>query len=151
MRQASRAMRARRGHPMATVMASVLVLAAATFARRSHAGAAAAGNAAALPKGAPISRWADSGRDGLYLLQVVSGPTPARGAQIEGTVTSDTNCAPDAQGLSHCRNGIELGSGVRLEIVDTHAMMQQPCLVPGQRVVISGFAPHWITARRSGS
>ncbi len=74
-----------------------------------------------------------------------------RGAKLSGTVTSDTTCDPDAQGLSHCHNVIALDNGARITVLHTHAMMQHPCLKPGERVTLTGFAQHWVTATVLGA
>lgn len=115
----------------------------------SHARAAqyAAPHEPRIPAGAPIRSWADNGQGGLSLLQIIGGIALPRGATLRGTVTSDTNCAPDARGLSHCNNGIDLDNGMRILVVHTHAMMQHPCLEPGQRVTVTGLSGTWITAR----
>jgi hypothetical protein len=104
-----------------------------------------------IPAGAPIRSWADNGQAGLSLLQIIDGIALPRGATLRGTVTSDTNCAPDARGLSHCHNGIDLDNGMRIVVVHTHAMMQHPCLKPGQRITVTGFSGTWITARTAGA
>lgn len=100
-----------------------------------------------IPPGALIRAWTDNGEGGSYLLQLIGGNAPPRGATLGGAVTSDTNCTPDAQGLSHCHNGIDLDNGMRLLVVDNHAMMRHPCLKPGQRVAVSGFSSRWVTLR----
>lgn len=104
-----------------------------------------------IPAGAPIRSWADNGQGGLSLLQIIGGIDLPRGATLRGTVTSDTNCAPDARGLSHCYNGIDLDNGTRILVLHTHAMMQHPCLEPGQRVTVTGFSGNWIIARTAAA
>lgn len=104
-----------------------------------------------IPAGASIRSWADNGQGGISLLQLIGGVALPRGATLRGTVTSDTNCAPDARGLSHCHNGIDLDNGMRILVVHTHAMMQHPCLKPGQRVTVRGFLGTWITARAAAA
>ncbi|MBS2132155.1 hypothetical protein KEX41_28640 (plasmid) [Burkholderia thailandensis] len=97
----------------------------------------------AIPSGAPIASWQDNGRDGAYLLRIASGRPLPRGATVHGVVTSDASCEPDAQGFSHCRNGIDLAGGARLVVVDTHQMSRHPCLTPGEDVRITGFNDQW--------
>ncbi len=104
-----------------------------------------------IPAGAPIRSWADNGQGGLSLLQMIGGIQLPRGATLRGTVTSDTNCAPDALGLSHCHNGIDLDNGARILVLHTHAMMQHPCLEPGQRVTVTGLSGNWIMARAAAA
>ena len=104
-----------------------------------------------IPAGAPIRSWADNGQGGMPLLQIIGGIELPRGATLRGTVTGDTNCAPDPRGLSHCHNGIDLDNGMRILVVHTHAMMQHPCLEPGQRVTVTGLSGNWIMARAAAA
>ena len=64
--------------------------------------------------------------------QLVSGSVPAAGS--EATVLDDLNCAPDASGVSHCRNPLVLADGRRVEIVHPHSMAVVPCLTRGEHV-----------------
>ena len=125
--------------------------AALLWVPQAHATQFAVPDEPRIPAGAPIRSWADNGQAGLSLLQIVDGIALPRGATLRGTVTSDTNCAPDARGLSHCHNGIDLDNGMRIVVVHTHAMMQHPCLKPGQRITVTGFSGTWITARTAGA
>ena len=65
---------------------------------------------------------------------VIKGKAPA--AQTEGTVLSDENCAPDARGISHCHNRIQMDTGGELTVVHSHRMANVPCLSPGERVLV---------------
>lgn len=60
---------------------------------------------------------------------VPSSPTPA-------TVISDSNCSPDARGISHCTNALRLRNGRILTVRHPHRMMEVPCLEPGEGVVV---------------
>ena len=71
-------------------------------------------------------------------------------ATAAGTVTSDTTCTPDGEGLSHCHNDIDLDNGARITVVHHHAMLQHPCLTPGERVTLRGVTASWIVVRASG-
>jgi CxxC motif-containing protein (DUF1111 family) len=51
-----------------------------------------------------------------------------------GDVMTDTDCAPDAQMISLCRNVVRLADGRRIVLRRPHVMSQIPCLVPGERV-----------------
>ncbi len=99
----------------------------------------------ALPAGASSVSWADNGAGGRYMLQVIEGAVPA-GARLSGVVASDTNCDPDAQGLSHCHDGIDLSDGRTITVVNTHNMARNECLAPGQRVAITRLNADWIVA-----
>ena len=49
-------------------------------------------------------------------------------------VMTDTNCAPDAQMISRCRNVMRLADGRQIVLRHPHDMTQIPCLAPGERV-----------------
>ena len=98
-------------------------------------------------KAASLASWSDNGRDGRHLLQIVDGSIPAAGTTVVGVVVSDTLCQPDAQGFSHCHNGIELADGKRMTVIDTHQMSRHPCLEPGQRLSLSRIDRDWILAQ----
>jgi len=97
-----------------------------------------------VPKSVTMTSWEDNGRDGQYLLQFERGRILAKGERIEGIIVSDTNCIPDAQGLNHCNNVIELANGSRLLIVDNHKMSSNPCLHPGSGITLTGMGGPWI-------
>ena len=96
---------------------------------------------------ASLASWSDNGRDGRHLLRIVDGSIPAAGTTVVGVVVSDTLCQPDAQGFSHCHNGIELADGKRMTVIDTHQMSRHPCLEPGQRLSLSRIDRTWIVAQ----
>ena len=73
-----------------------------------------------------------NGVGGLEVAYAVSGAPPAR-TQI-GTVLTDTNCQADSYGISHCLNRIRLTGGRVLTVRHDHSMMNDPCLVTGERV-----------------
>ena len=49
-------------------------------------------------------------------------------------VMTDTDCAPDAQMISRCRNVVRLADGRRVVLRHPHDMSRIPCLAPGERV-----------------
>ena len=100
----------------------------------------------AIPAGANFASWTDNGQDGQIVLQRFTGDMPTAGAVVAGTVKNDTNCAPDAQGLSHCHNVIALADGGAVEAIHVHAMGRHPCLFPGQRLSISRLDGDWLVA-----
>jgi hypothetical protein len=55
---------------------------------------------------------------------------------MEGTVLTDEDCAPDAQGISHCRNEVQLANGETVVLRHPHNMQQVPCLAPGEEVLL---------------
>lgn len=99
-----------------------------------------------IPSGAHLSSWFDNGQGGRRVLQLAKGEAPPIGVRVSGIVATDTNCDPDALGLSHCHNIIELTNGRRIEIINTHLMSVHPCLQPGERVSITRLNAHWVVA-----
>ena len=51
-----------------------------------------------------------------------------------GEVLSDTECAPDQDSISHCRNEVRLADGSRIVLRHPHRMADVPCLAPGETV-----------------
>ena len=49
-------------------------------------------------------------------------------------VMTDTDCTPDAQMISHCRNVMRLADGRQIVLRHPHQMSRIPCLAPGERV-----------------
>lgn len=99
----------------------------------------------AIPPTAGIHSWYENGSGGRYVAPVIAGSVRAlaSGGRI-GVVLSDTDCTPDAQGLSHCRNGIAFADGTRITIVDHHQMSRFRCLRPGERVRVSLLEGKWV-------
>jgi hypothetical protein len=52
------------------------------------------------------------------------------------TVMSDTNCAADAQGVSHCHNQLRMNDGTMLTVQHNHRMSDTPCLSPGEHILV---------------
>lgn len=83
------------------------------------------------------------------------GAMPDRPMMAE--VMTDTDCTPDAQMISRCRNVMRLADGRRVVLRHPHEMSNVPCLAPGERVrlIPGGLASHRETGRmladRSGA
>ncbi len=94
-----------------------------------------------LPAGVqgPAS-WYQNGQGGRYFVPVVKGKLSK---PITGIVKTDSNCMPDAQGLSHCYNEIQLSSGKLITIQNTHKMSIHRCLRPGEYVQLQ---PNGVTS-----
>lgn len=75
-----------------------------------------------------------NGIGGRELVYLTKGRMPARATSA--TVLTDTNCAADRNGISHCANILRLASGWRITVRHDHSMMNDPCLSPGERVRI---------------
>lgn len=76
-------------------------------------------------------------------ISTVGGPLHATlmegsmpGGPTMATVLTDENCEPDAQGISHCRNELELADGTRLVVRHDHRMHEVPCLTPGEQLAV---------------
>ena len=77
---------------------------------------------------------APSAPGGVVHAALVGGPMPAR--PTSGVVLTDTECVPDAAGVSHCRNEIRLENGRTLTLRHPHDMSVVPCLSPGEPVLV---------------
>jgi hypothetical protein len=55
---------------------------------------------------------------------------------VLATVLTDEDCAPDRQGISHCRNRVRLAGGGIAVLRHPHDMHQVPCLAPGEKVLL---------------
>lgn len=97
-----------------------------------------------IPAGVALASWRENGQDGRYVLQLERGRPLRAGWRVAGVVSSDTDCRPDARGLSHCRNAIELANGGRIVVIDTHQMSRNRCLKPGDKLTLSAVNPSWV-------
>jgi len=52
------------------------------------------------------------------------------------TVLTDSECTPDAAGVSHCRNELRLRDGTVVVARHSHRMAEVPCLSPGEEVLV---------------
>jgi len=96
-----------------------------------------------LPNGVqgPAS-WYMNGKGGRYFAPIIQGRLLS---PTSGIVRTDSSCAPDSQGLSHCYNKIELLSGGIITIQDTHKMSNFRCLHPGEQVTVRpNGSPSWV-------
>ena len=66
--------------------------------------------------------------------ELMSGSLPS--TAVMATVLSDENCAPDAQGISHCTNKLRMDGGAEMTVTHPHRMAEVPCLAPGERVSV---------------
>jgi len=62
------------------------------------------------------------------------GPMPKRPTMAE--VRTDTDCTPDSQMISHCRNEMRLQDGTMIVLRHPHDMRSVPCLAPGEQVLL---------------
>ena len=60
------------------------------------------------------------------------GAMPVR--PVMADVMTDTDCVPDAQMISRCRNVMRLADGRQIVLRHPHDMTHIPCLAPGERV-----------------
>ena len=75
-----------------------------------------------------------NGISGLELVFLTKGRPPTR--PTTATVLTDTNCAADPNGISHCSNVLHLALGRTITVRHDHSMMNDPCLSPGEHVRI---------------
>ncbi len=75
-----------------------------------------------------------NGARGLELVYLTKGRMPTRATSA--AVLTDTSCAADRNGVSHCSNILRLASGRRITVRHDHRMMNDPCLSPRERVSV---------------
>ncbi|HUP33535.1 MAG TPA: hypothetical protein VM184_10915 [Gaiellaceae bacterium] len=63
---------------------------------------------------------------------VVEGELPD--APTTGEVLTDTDCVPDEEMISRCRNEVLLPDGGTIVLRHPHDMTRVPCLAPGEQV-----------------
>ncbi|TSA10453.1 MAG: hypothetical protein D4R74_14710 [Betaproteobacteria bacterium] len=128
-------------YPAGRLLLGLLVLgAAALYSYKVQA----ASDQPPIPHGVAMQSWQDNGQDGRYLLQLAQGQALKAGKPVIGTVTSDTDCEIDAEGLSHCHNNIKLADGSEIMVIDTHNMHRNRCLGAGDRLSLTGVKGPWI-------
>lgn len=128
-------------YPAGRLLLSVFMLSAAAVYTYQ---AQAAGMQEPIPRSVAMKSWQENGRDGRYLLQVIKGKAPKSAKPVIGTVTSDTDCDADADGLSHCHNTIKLPNGKEFTVIDTHNMHQNRCLGAGDKLSLSAVSGRWV-------
>jgi hypothetical protein len=57
----------------------------------------------------------------------------------QATVLTDSNCTPDAEGISHCINVLKMGRQ-QISLRHNHNMAEVPCLSPGEEVNVVPLA-----------
>lgn len=82
----------------------------------------------------PNAAMAISGTDGQLMTTLLEGEVPA--GATHAVVRTDTECAADAQGVSHCHNLLDI-DGTLVEVQHHHKMSTTPCLTPGETVAIA--------------
>ena len=107
-------------------------------------GCSRAGTEPALPALSGIQNWHENGAAGRYVVPVIHGDAGAVTASTLGLVLTDSDCTPDAQGLSHCHNFIELENGDKIQIQNNHQMSVHRCLQPGERVEVAPLHGKWV-------
>ena len=68
---------------------------------------------------------------GFLMANLRSGVLPVDATRA--VVLSDSNCQPDADGISHCLNDLQIGTSV-ITVQHHHNMQAVPCLTPGETV-----------------
>lgn len=111
------------------------------------AGCSRAGAEPALPSAAGIQSWYENGSGGRYVVPVISGHVSAVTGPMRGQVLTDSDCTPDARGLSHCHNFIGLRNGARIQIQNNHQMSVHRCLRPGEMVMVEPLQGGWVTVQ----
>ena len=66
------------------------------------------------------------------MLEAGTMPTSKTMAEVR----SDTECTPDAQMISHCRNEVRLDDGSAIVLRHPHDMRHVPCLAPGEQILV---------------
>jgi hypothetical protein len=77
-----------------------------------------------------------SNEAGYLMTNLRAGKIP-EGATTAKVLT-DTNCEPDADGISHCLNDLQIGN-VIVTVQHHHQMHSVPCLSPGETVTLMPF------------
>jgi hypothetical protein len=98
--------------------------------------AAAAGAPAGL-RVVQLTTAPDAASNDRQTIAVLLGGAMPHGT-VKATVTTDENCAPDAQGYSHCRNDLRLADGSVLHLRHNHPMGMVACLAPGEEIMVRG-------------
>lgn len=80
-----------------------------------------------------------SNEAGYLMANLRTGQIPA--GATEAVVLNDRNCEPDADGISHCLNDLQIGD-VIATVQHHHAMTAVPCLTPGETVALMPLAAY---------
>lgn len=79
-----------------------------------------------------------NGENGIDVVMLKSGEIPKQ--PVRAFVETDTDCTPDAYGISHCTNRLRLPDGRALEVRHDHNMHNYSCLSPGETVELQSDA-----------
>lgn len=80
-----------------------------------------------------------SNEAGYLMTNLRAGQLPA--GATTATVLTDTSCAADADGVSHCLNDLKVSDAV-VTVQHHHQMHAVPCLSPGETVTLMPFADY---------
>lgn len=120
---------------MSVTLKSLLTAGVASVALWAGATALALADSAAGSKDAVVTvvrgSFPYTRTESLHLL---SGSPPAK--ETTAVTLTDTDCQPDAHGISHCVNELRLADGSVIVLRHDHAMHTVPCLSPGERVTV---------------
>lgn len=81
-----------------------------------------------------ISMPLPSPTDRILSARLERGEMPT--APTFATVMTDTDCTPDSQMISRCRNEVRLKDGKTLLLRHPHDMRKVPCLAPGEEITL---------------
>jgi hypothetical protein len=70
-------------------------------------------------------------KPGVVPVELIVGTVPPHAVQAR--VLTDEDCAPDAAGVSHCLNRLDV-AGVEVAVRHSHRMHEVSCLSPGELV-----------------
>ena len=143
-REKGRAIMHKRIYTVLTVMMFLLVGAWVVGYKSSRIVSLASDNGSstmvATSKGSEMN-WHDNGQNGVHLVELAQGTLAS---SMVGTVLTDTDCAPDATGLSHCHDVIRLKNHTLITVINPHDMKYVACLAAGQVVKVSPKANQWV-------
>ncbi len=84
--------------------------------------------------------WQTNGLHQPRLVEVIQGHISGA---MTGVVKTDTDCAANNTGLSHCHDIILLANQKRITVIYTHNMNLVKCLAPNQTVTVKPVNLHW--------
>lgn len=125
---------------MLGALAVAVVIVGLILLVRPQAHQAASAKASGAPAGLRVVQLTtapDAVSNGEQIVAVLVGGAMPHGT-VKATVLTDENCAPDAQGYSHCRNDLRLADGSVLHLRHNHRMATTTCLSPGEEVIARG-------------
>ncbi|WDL96623.1 hypothetical protein [Alicyclobacillus sp. ALC3] len=87
-----------------------------------------------------VVNWQTNGVHHERFVQIVRGTLST---EETGVIKTDTNCTPDALGLSHCQNILALPHNKTLVVTDIHNMQNYRCLKVGETVIVKPVNSNW--------